>query len=121
MQVLIPFLLLSKINHSSDYSIAVYSRLIPMTTATRIVPTLSNIPFVSLVSNSDNSNSDSITHVHCPNCGHIAERHHLHSEKLVRTQCADCDYLMITCSETGNVIEAYAPGITMPQVLVQAS
>jgi ribosomal protein S27AE len=49
--------------------------------------------------------------VHCPNCGHLAERHHLLVERLVRTQCAKCDYLMITCSTTGKVIEAYAPGV----------
>lgn len=50
--------------------------------------------------------------VHCPNCGHAAaERHYLSSDHMIRTQCAQCDYLMITCSNTGNVIEAYAPGI----------
>ncbi|MGF1570454.1 MAG: replication restart DNA helicase PriA [Nodosilinea sp.] len=49
--------------------------------------------------------------VHCPNCGHLAERHHIESNHLVRTQCAACDYLMITCSKTGKVIEAYAPGL----------
>lgn len=49
--------------------------------------------------------------VHCPNCGSSAERHHILSSRLIRTQCHRCDYLMITCSETGRVIEAYAPGI----------
>lgn len=49
--------------------------------------------------------------VHCPNCGHSAERYYLEDERLIRTQCAHCDYLMITCSCTGKVIEAYAPGI----------
>ncbi|HIK46337.1 MAG TPA: replication restart DNA helicase PriA [Leptolyngbyaceae cyanobacterium M65_K2018_010] len=49
--------------------------------------------------------------VHCPNCGHLAERHHLQADRLVRTQCGACDYLMITCSTTGKVIEAYAPGL----------
>ncbi len=50
--------------------------------------------------------------IHCPNCGHgSAERHYLNEEQLVRTQCPQCDYLMITCSRTGKVIEAYAPGI----------
>jgi len=52
-------------------------------------------------------------HVHCPNCGHIAERHHLDSQALVRTQCPHCDYLMVTCATTGNVVEAYAPGLSM--------
>ena len=49
--------------------------------------------------------------VHCPNCGKSAERHHLNDQQLTRTQCSDCDYLMIVCQRTGKVIEAYAPGI----------
>ncbi|TAE54161.1 MAG: replication restart DNA helicase PriA, partial [Nostocales cyanobacterium] len=28
-----------------------------------------------------------------------------------RTQCSTCDYLMINCTRTGRVVEAYAPGI----------
>jgi uncharacterized Zn finger protein (UPF0148 family) len=48
--------------------------------------------------------------VRCPNCGSPAERHYLVS-KHTQTQCPTCDYLMVTCSQTGNVIEAYAPGI----------
>ncbi|MDY6939641.1 MAG: replication restart DNA helicase PriA [Cyanobacteriota bacterium] len=47
----------------------------------------------------------------CPNCGSHAERHHLHKSQLTRTQCPACDYLMVTCSRTGNVIEAYSPGL----------
>lgn len=47
----------------------------------------------------------------CPNCGSQAERHHLGREELTRTQCPTCDYLMIACSRTGRVIEAYAPGL----------
>jgi hypothetical protein len=34
--------------------------------------------------------------------------------RLVRTQCGVCDYLMITCATTGKVVEAYAPGISVP-------
>lgn len=49
--------------------------------------------------------------VHCPNCGQLADRHHLEQNQLVRTQCHHCDYLMITCATTGKVIEAYAPGL----------
>jgi hypothetical protein len=49
--------------------------------------------------------------VHCPNCGHLAERHHLEQDHLIRTQCHECDYLMITCAMSGRVIEAYAPGL----------
>lgn len=49
--------------------------------------------------------------IYCPNCGGSAERHHLLTHQLTRTQCSHCDYLMITCARTGKVIEAYAPGI----------
>jgi predicted RNA-binding Zn-ribbon protein involved in translation (DUF1610 family) len=49
--------------------------------------------------------------IHCPNCGSTAERHYLLESQLTRTQCPTCDYLMITCSQSGKVIEAYAPGI----------
>ncbi len=54
-----------------------------------------------------------IQKVHCPNCGSSAERHHLDGGKQIRTQCATCDYLMITCTITAKVIEAYAPGIAV--------
>ena len=55
----------------------------------------------------------------CPNCGSPAERYHSEhshspSEKgssSIRTQCNHCDYLMVTCAQTGRVLEAYAPGI----------
>jgi uncharacterized paraquat-inducible protein A len=56
----------------------------------------------------------------CPNCGSPAERHHLEQEQLTRTQCPRCDYLMITCTQTGRVIEAYAPGIYANTSLVSA-
>lgn len=49
--------------------------------------------------------------VRCPNCGSHAERHYFLKSNLTRTQCPVCDYLMINCSRTGKVIEAYAPGI----------
>lgn len=49
--------------------------------------------------------------VRCPNCGSEAERYYILSSKLTRTQCLSCDYLMVMCSRTGKVIEAYAPGI----------
>lgn len=52
-----------------------------------------------------------IQSVHCPNCGKAAERHYLNQRQLTRTQCSNCDYLMIVCQRTGKVIEAYAPGI----------
>jgi transposase-like protein len=49
--------------------------------------------------------------IHCPNCGSAAERHYIADSQITRTQCPSCDYLMITCTRTGKVIEAYAPGI----------
>lgn len=52
-----------------------------------------------------------IQEIRCPNCGSEAERHHLFSSQLTRTECPICDYLMVMCSRTGRVIEAYAPGI----------
>lgn len=55
---------------------------------------------------------DSVTEiVRCPNCGSPAERYHAISHQRIHTQCPKCDYLMTTCSKTGRVIEAYAPGI----------
>ncbi len=47
--------------------------------------------------------------IHCPNCGSLAERWY-YSDRI-QTECAVCDYLMVTCSKTGNVIEAQAPGL----------
>jgi len=49
--------------------------------------------------------------IRCPNCGSEAERQHILSSQLTRTQCSACDYLMVSCDRTGKVIEAYAPGI----------
>lgn len=51
--------------------------------------------------------------VRCPNCGSEAERYYVLSSQLTRTQCLSCDYLMVMCSRTGKVIEAYAPGISL--------
>ncbi len=47
--------------------------------------------------------------VRCPNCGSLSER--FHSAEQTRTQCRTCDYLMVTSVRTGQVIEAYAPGL----------
>ncbi|MEP0911389.1 replication restart DNA helicase PriA [Leptolyngbya sp. ST-U4] len=51
--------------------------------------------------------------IRCPNCGSPGERLYLVNQQLIQTQCPTCDYLLITCSRTGNVIEAYAPGISI--------
>jgi hypothetical protein len=53
-----------------------------------------------------------ITKIICPNCGSpSAERHNLVEHALNRTQCRDCDYLLVTCQRTNRVVEAYAPGM----------
>ncbi|HBL57482.1 MAG TPA: replication restart DNA helicase PriA [Cyanobacteria bacterium UBA8803] len=53
-----------------------------------------------------------ITHeIHCPNCGSHAKRRYCLKTNLTQTQCPVCDYLMINCSRTGRVYEAYAPGL----------
>ena len=49
--------------------------------------------------------------VRCPNCGNFAERQHILKHHLVSTACSHCDYLLVSCSLTGNVLECYAPGI----------
>ncbi|MEC4986216.1 MAG: replication restart DNA helicase PriA [Oscillatoria sp. PMC 1068.18] len=49
--------------------------------------------------------------VRCPNCGSQCQRHYFTNNQLVQTECSECDYLMVNCSRTGKVVEAYAPGI----------
>ncbi len=53
--------------------------------------------------------------VRCPNCGNPAERIYQKHQGLVQTECSACDYLLVHCDRTGNVVEAYAPGIAMGQ------
>ncbi len=45
----------------------------------------------------------------CPNCGAYGER--TYYNQLTKTECHSCDYLMITYTKTGQVVEAHAPGI----------
>ena len=52
-----------------------------------------------------------IESIHCPNCGAIAERHHLSYLAQVKTQCEACDYLLVMCTRSGHVLESYAPGL----------
>jgi|GEM_PF-1371522 len=62
--------------------------------------------------------------VRCPNCGSFAERRYFNSteanygscpgNQVTQTECPVCDYLMVMCSLNGNVLEAYAPGISAP-------
>lgn len=63
--------------------------------------------------------------VRCPNCGSLAQRHHLSGHQVadlncpekraIQTECSVCDYLMVTCAVSGSVIEAHAPGIAIPK------
>lgn len=54
--------------------------------------------------------------VHCPTCGSLAERRLMSScqtsigEYCIRTACPSCDYLLVSGSLTGRVLESYAPG-----------
>ncbi|MBD2186892.1 hypothetical protein [Pseudanabaena mucicola] len=52
-----------------------------------------------------------IESIRCPNCGSPAERHHLSYLGHVKTQCEECDYLLVTSSRSGHVLEFYAPGL----------
>ncbi len=56
-----------------------------------------------------------IQSVHCPNCGKFAERLYLPLLAQVQTQCGACDYLLISCTRTGKVVEAYYPGLDYQQ------
>lgn len=58
-----------------------------------------------------------IESIRCPNCGSIAERHHLSYLAQVKTQCEECDYLLVMCTRSGHVLESYAPGLASPQPL----
>ena len=49
--------------------------------------------------------------IRCPNCGSHAERHYNLSDNITRTECNKCDYLLVTNTTSGQVIEAYAPGL----------
>lgn len=61
-----------------------------------------------------------IDKIYCPNCGsEHGERHYI--DNLTRTQCVACDYLLITDAKTGEVVEAYAPGLYMHQLTTSCS
>lgn len=58
----------------------------------------------------------------CPNCGSAARRHQLSGSfdssmrcpgnQETQVECPTCDYLIVTCSLNGSVVEAYAPGLS---------
>ena len=59
---------------------------------------------------------------HCPNCGQHAIRiqkidsdsgGQCLSGRITSIECPTCDYLLVSCSLTGEVVEAYAPGLEM--------
>uniref|UniRef100_A0ACD5GN73 Replication restart DNA helicase PriA n=1 Tax=Desertifilum tharense IPPAS B-1220 TaxID=1781255 RepID=A0ACD5GN73_9CYAN len=47
----------------------------------------------------------------CPNCGSQAERNYIADSDQTQTQCLSCDYLLVTCAQSGKVVEAYSPGV----------
>jgi uncharacterized Zn finger protein len=49
--------------------------------------------------------------IRCPNCGNHAVRQQIIHLNVTETACPICDYLMINCTSTGNVLESYAPGL----------
>lgn len=60
----------------------------------------------------------------CPNCGGAANRryfisneaiyHRQKGARIIQTECPVCDYLLVMCSLSGRVIEAY-PSSTSPK------
>ncbi|MGD1919023.1 MAG: hypothetical protein ACFCAD_09085 [Pleurocapsa sp.] len=56
--------------------------------------------------------------VRCSDCGSLALRTHLTSKiklanscpenQIIKTECPSCDYLLITCSVNGKVIDAHS-------------
>jgi hypothetical protein len=58
------------------------------------------------------SKSVSLQIVCCPNCGKKAERRFCLQQQITETACPACDYLLVN-SSNGNVLEAYAPGLTV--------
>ncbi|WP_283757650.1 hypothetical protein [Roseofilum casamattae] len=71
----------------------------------------SNLTEESIYPLSSEFNVPLIQSMPCPNCGGSAQRKHLIKKEQTQIECPDCDYYMLTCSRTGRVKEAYAPGI----------
>ncbi|MEL6928375.1 MAG: hypothetical protein AAFO95_07060 [Cyanobacteria bacterium J06600_6] len=61
--------------------------------------------------------------VPCPNCGGSATRSYFTSQEsryntcpqnqVIHLECSDCDYLMVMCSVSGSVVEAYDSGTSI--------
>lgn len=57
--------------------------------------------------------------IRCPNCGAVANTVCLENNstnRIIQTSCYKCDYFMVSCSLTGKVLEAYAPGLTYREI-----
>ena len=54
---------------------------------------------------------NNIQTIRCPNCGNYGEKCYFPKQDITQISCSICDYLMINCTSSGKVIEAYAPGI----------
>ena len=57
--------------------------------------------------------------VRCPDCGSLALRTHLNNrveprrgraidDETIETECPSCDYLLVTCSVSGKVLDAHS-------------
>ncbi|WP_110986629.1 replication restart DNA helicase PriA [Acaryochloris thomasi] len=64
----------------------------------------------------------------CPNCGdRSASRRYFTSADarkckgglVSQIECPACDYLMVTCTEDGRVLEAYSSGLPAPSFIHQ--
>jgi predicted RNA-binding Zn-ribbon protein involved in translation (DUF1610 family) len=55
--------------------------------------------------------SQTVQEIYCPNCGGNAKQISYHHQKITEIACPQCDYLLVRCSDTGRVVEAYAPGL----------
>lgn len=49
--------------------------------------------------------------VRCPNCGQYAKKQVMGVSQVRSISCYHCDYLLISCLNTGRVLESYAPGL----------
>jgi len=49
--------------------------------------------------------------IHCPNCGNHARRRLFPQLQIAETACPVCDYLLVNCVKTGNVVDSYVPGV----------
>jgi DNA-directed RNA polymerase subunit RPC12/RpoP len=52
-----------------------------------------------------------VQQIRCPNCGSHAEKLYSMQHHTAQIQCPSCDYFLLSCTQTGVVHEAYAPGI----------